>query len=156
MKIAVQRIGGDELGIELRGVVDETAEPALLDLLSKIDTAKASFNLEQIEAVNSLGARYWIEFVREAGKKLSEIKFHHCSIAFIECCNIYPKFAPKNSIQNLYVPIDCSKCGNDGVILCDADQLLRDNEPQPSACMNCGGPVEPQVSLDEYLQCLRD
>lgn len=154
MKVSATRIGSDELGIELRGEIDETSQPGLRDLLSKIDTEKVSFNLEQVELVNSLGARYWIEFIRDLEKKTGSIKLRNCSIAFIECCNIYPKFAPKNTIESLYVPIDCPKCGNDGVVLCAAAQLVNDGKLPESRCVNCSSMVEPQVPLDEYLQCL--
>ena len=155
MKTSINRVG-DELRISFRGDINDSCESELKDLLQKIEAPKVCLNLEHIELINSLGARIWLNFVRAVKPLTQDLTYQNCSVAFIECCNIYSKFAKPEAIVSLYVPAECTKCGRNANILCQSKQLLSDNAITPSTCSTCHSLMEPQVALEEYLQCLSE
>ena len=153
MKIALTRTG-DEIAISLRGDINETVGDELQDLLGKIEVPSIVVDTERVELVNSLGTKIWIQFMQSLTKKNIRATFKNCSAAFVESCNISPKFAPPNSIKSLFILCGCS-CGSEEYYLIDERHFASDNPVQGIKCKQCGNAVKAAVDPDEYLQCVR-
>lgn len=151
MKISINRTG-DELNVSLRGDMNESCEGDLQDLLGKIELPNLLVDVERVELINSLGARYWINFMMALAKRSTKVRFKRCSPAFIESCNTYPKFAPANSVESLFLPSKCSTCGEVDAQLISKDQFGDQNPIQSLKCTNCGNQLEPSVDVEEFLQ----
>jgi anti-anti-sigma regulatory factor len=154
MKIAMTR-AGDEMNIALRGDVNEASEEHFKSLLSKIEVSSVMFDVEKIELVNSLGARYWINFINALQKRNINLGFMKCSVAFVECCNIYPKFVPSGTLRSLMIMGECKSCGLQESVLLDASEFASDDPFVNKVCSKCKKPLASHVDLDEYLQSVR-
>ncbi len=153
MKISVSR-AGDELTAVFRGDINETCEDELKDLLSKIEVPNLHIDTERVELVNSLGARFWVNFVQSIVKKGIKTSFKKCSPAIVECCNIYPKFMPASAIESLYVPCECQSCALEENVLLTQSDFKKPNPVSDAVCQKCKSPMQAQVELGEYLQCV--
>ena len=111
MKISLTR-SGQEILISFRGDLTEDCEEDLRSLLDKIEVPSVIFETERVELINSLGARHWIGFIQALTKKVKDVHFRKCSPAFVESCNAYPKFTPKNCIESVFLPARCDTCGD--------------------------------------------
>ena len=153
MKISLTRTG-DALAINLRGDINENCGEELQDLLGKIEVPAVSFDTERVELVNSLGIKIWIQFMQSLAKKDTKITFKNCSAAFVDSCNISPKFAPPNSIKSLFILCGCD-CGAEEYYLIEEKQFASENPVHDVTCKQCGKVVKAAVDPDEYLQCVR-
>ncbi len=154
MKISISR-SAQELAISLRGDLNESCEDALQDLLSKIEVPSLVIDVERVELINSLGARYWINFVQNLAKNSVRVRFSRCSPAFIDSCNTYPKFAPKNSIESLFLPAACPSCGDVDPQLVAKDMFSSDNPLESCRCQKCSKALLPSLDVEEFLQSVR-
>ena len=154
MKVALTR-SGDEITIVLNGDLTEHANPALQDLLQKIELPEVVFDTRRVELINSLGARHWIDFMKTLLKRQVKISIKHCSPAFVECCNLYPKFAPSGVIKSVCVPCVCDGCGVEEEIVVDAHEFSDQQVVSSKTCSKCGSPWSPVVDMEEYMQCVK-
>lgn len=155
MKITFVR-SGDEITVSIRGDINESSENEFKDLLARLEVPSVVFEMDKVDLINSLGARYWIGLIQPLAKQTPKIRFRKCSPSFVESCNIYPKFVPKHSIESLYLIVDCPQCMSQQTALVSRDNCLTADPASHARCPQCSGPVEPSVDLDEYLQCVRD
>jgi anti-anti-sigma regulatory factor len=155
MKITLLR-NGEELVVTLRGDINESAEDDFRDLLAKIEVPKIVFETEKVELVNSLGARYWIDLVQSLAKRSIKMTFRKCSPAFVESCNMYPKFVPKNSIESLFVVAECSKCRCEESSLLTLTKCMAEDPLSGVNCGKCGSALVSTVDFVEYLQAVRE
>lgn len=154
MKISITR-SGSELLISLRGDITEDCEESLRDLLEKVEVPSVVVDAEKIELINSLGARIWINFIQSLSKKSPNICFRRCSPAFIESCNTYPKFSPKNSILSLFLPARCESCGDLDAQLVERERFYAEEPLDSLQCPKCGQKLIASVEVEEFLQCAR-
>ena len=154
MKISLTR-SGEEMLISFRGDFTEDCEEDLRSLLDKIEVPSVVFETERVELINSLGAMHWIGFIQSLTKKVKSVRFRKCSPAFIESCATYPKFAPKNCVDSVFLPARCDFCGDIDPQLVHQDQFSSDSPLEGAKCPKCGGQLQPSVELDEYLQAVR-
>jgi anti-anti-sigma regulatory factor len=152
LKINIQRAGG-ALQISLRGDINESVKGELTELAQKIEGASVDFDVRAIELVNSLGARNWIQFMGHLSKSKGHMSFSTCSPAFVECCNIYPNFVPKDSVSSVLVPCECEHCRYEGSSKLEKENFL-DSSISP-LCPQCQKSTKIIVDLDEYLQFVR-
>lgn len=153
MKITLTR-SGDEITVGMRGDVDEGSAEDFSTLLTKLEVPSVVFDAERVELVDSLGARQWINFIQSLTKKNIKLSFKNCSPAFVESCNIYPKFVPHHSIKSLYMPADCA-CGTQNLYLVTGDKFLADDPLSGMKCEKCGAGVTSVYEIGDYLQCVK-
>ena len=154
MKLGIKRIE-DALVVVIRGDISEHSEPEFAELLGKIEVKKIQFDLEKLELVNSLGTRVWMQFIEKLKHRNIEFSFQKCSVAFVECCNMYPRFANSNSIESFYISMICGSCGNVDLALSTVE-AARAGEFQNRPCKDCESPMRTQVDPQEYLQFLNE
>lgn len=155
MKLGLTR-SGDELMISLRGDINEACEDEFRELIDKIEVATVVFDAERVELINSMGARYWINLTQTLIRRSVSLRFRRCSPAFIESCNIYPKFVPKKSIESLFIPADCSVCHVHQMPVVSVGAFSIDDPFDQVRCNKCGGTLTAEIDLEEYLQCLKE
>lgn len=154
MKISITR-SGSELLVSLRGDITEECEESLKDLLEKVEVPSVVIDTEKVELINSLGARIWINFIQGLTKKSPAVRFRRCSPAFIESCNTYPKFTPKNSILSLLLPARCQSCGDIDAQLVEQERFSADEPLDGLKCPKCGQMLMASVEVEEFMQCTR-
>lgn len=154
MKISLTR-SGEEMTISFRGDITEDCEDDLQGLLQKLEVPSVVIETERIELINSLGARLWINFVQTLTKKVPTIKFRRCSPAFVDSCNTYPKFTPKNSVESLFIPASCQSCGDVDAQLIERSHFSKENPLEGVQCDKCHQRLDPSVDVDEFLQGVR-
>ena len=154
MKITITR-SGNELTASLRGDLNESCEGELKDLLGKIEVPSLVVDAERVELINSLGARYWMIFMKALSKKATAVRFKRCSPAFVESCNMYPSFVPENSIESLFFPAKCQSCGEVDPALVIRENFSKENPVADHKCGTCQSPLEPSLDVEEFMQSTR-
>lgn len=91
--------------LHLSGALDESSN------LSKLvsSTGLLRLNLKDVQSVNSLGLRIFIEAMRALGTR--DVEFHECSPAFVEAVNTVPLIVGGQKrvsrIKSVVVPFTC-------------------------------------------------
>jgi hypothetical protein len=142
------------LCIAMRGDFDESLEGHLSALAPKIEESNVVFDAEHVELINSLGARHWIGFVVGLTKRQIGMTFERCSPAFVEACNLYPKFVPQKSMRSLLIPVDC-RCSFQGTILMTDQQARMPDGYQKLSCPKCGAVPRCVIDPEDFLQSFR-
>jgi hypothetical protein len=140
----------------LNGKINEDAGGPLNDLLEKIG-AKCILNLRDIDEVNSLGVRLWVNFMREFETKRTVI-LEECPPEVIRHINIIPNFKGKSTIRSLYARYICDHCGNKKL------ELFKLGEKMPKklgqefflnvTCQSCGQKMEMEELENEFFACV--
>jgi anti-anti-sigma regulatory factor len=107
---ATQTVQGDEVQLELDGIIDEHFD--LKPYLSPVPR-KLNLNLKGVKRINSIGVKKWLKTFAELTNQGGAISLSECSPAVIEQLNFVQSFAPKGSLRSLQVPFRCSKCDVD-------------------------------------------
>ena len=140
----------------LNGQINEDAGGPLNDLLEKIGP-NCTINLKEINNINSLGVRTWVQFMRKFELTRSVI-LEECTPEVIDQINIIPNFKGKSIIQSLYGRYLCEKCGREKL------QLFKLGENMPKRpkvekfaeqkCPQCGSKMELEELEDEFFACI--
>lgn len=135
------------------GQINEDAEVPLAELNEKVGD-HCVFNLKDIEAINSLGVRAWINFLRNFEQK-RHLVFEECPPEVVNQINMIPNFKGKAKIRSLYAGYICENCGATKMELFkEGENLPRKpgEEPLPEIkCANCGTTMELEELEDEYF-----
>lgn len=109
-----KRIDQDTLVLEVKGNIDEDANFTPPDLGSHMAVA---LDLEEVTAINSVGIREWIKWVKTmpASVKLS---VRRCPKIIVDQINMVAGFLPSGTIiESFYVPYYADSSGNEKMIL---------------------------------------
>ncbi|MBI2603487.1 MAG: hypothetical protein HYW48_10575 [Deltaproteobacteria bacterium] len=135
------------------GKINEDAEVSLAELNEKVGD-RCIFNLKEIEAINSLGVRAWINFLRNFEQN-RQIIFEECPPGIVNQFNMIPSFKGKATIRSLYAGYICENCGLTKMELFKEGENLPRNvgaTPLPEVkCSNCGKTMELEELEDEYF-----
>jgi len=105
--IKVQR---SKAGVEIKlgGNMNEVAGVKLLQLLNE-DGRDFAFELSEIDSINSLGVRAWIDFIRsfEDGRNL---EFRACSPVFLSQMFLLDATIGKSKVRSILVRGVCAAC----------------------------------------------
>ncbi len=95
------------LTLLLSGTIDERSD------FPKIDASavkEISFDLKNLEYINSIGIRDWVNWIEPLSKKC-KITMRNCPKRLVQQFNMVTGFLPKNAeITSFYVPYFCEKC----------------------------------------------
>ena len=99
---------GNFLTLFMSGNLDETTNLSAPDLSG---IKRLVLDVGQIEGVNSIGIRSWIDWMKDVARPGLEIEFVDVQPSFVFQFNMVVGFFPKNaSIRSVYVPLFCDKC----------------------------------------------
>jgi len=113
-------------------------------------------NMSRLKSLNSYGIRSIIKLVREWGSRRCE--FHECPSVFIDSVNVVRSIlgTPPQAerVKSLCIPHYCDKDDTTFEILFQSSDISRGAAEISLAerpCPECGGPLELDCSLEEYL-----
>jgi hypothetical protein len=143
------------VGIELRGVLNEDAEVGLTKILSELKNfSEVHVSFENVSAVNSLGVRAWVNFMRGAQDGGRTIIFYRCSPDVVSQINMIPSFVGSAMIASFFVNYICPKCEHSEVSLVETKSLKPGQVPKEPQCSQCQSPMETEELEDEYFAFL--
>lgn len=157
---STQKIEGDTLILNFEGAIDEDATfPAV----EPEKYAKLVLDLNGISAINSVGIREWMEWIKPIAAKLS-IRLKNCPKAMVFQFNMVEGFLPQGSVvESFYVPFYCEKCdkeenalfvvGKDVVVEGGSAKVKFDPKSQLK-CTNADCELEMDVTEAKYFQFL--
>jgi hypothetical protein len=139
-------------GLELRGLIDETAVfPA-----PPLGRMPLAVNLRQVTGINSPGVVRFLNFVDTwMGRP---VEYHQCPMAFVDAMLMLPALlGPEGRtarIKSLQVPFSCSKCAENAYLYVqDSDVRVEDDllVLAPRACTRCGGQMICAEAVQEFM-----
>src|SRR5690606_12255057 len=100
---------------------------------------RVDFDLSQVNYINSLGIREWINFLKEAS--IQGYEFHACSIAFVLQASLAPDVLGRGTVASFFAPYHCEQCEHgEERLLQSATVLAAENrEPPIYQCPSCEG-----------------
>jgi hypothetical protein len=150
LKVDIKKTGNDTTLI-FAGPLDENCQ---LPDMSKGYQGRLIIDLGGLTALNSLGCRKWVLWIKEITSKNGGF-LRNCSPNVINQINVLSGFVPElMKVESFYVPYACEKCGHEERIL-----LTRGQEFGPKKisvadkmpCHKCGGTMEMDVVKDRYF-----
>jgi len=104
----------DELILRFRGDLNEDADFSGVQIP---EVSKLSLDLRDVQMLNSLGLRAWVNWIRSVPDNIL-IVFSHCPHFVVEQMNILEGFLPMGArVESFFVPYHCEACGHDEMYL---------------------------------------
>lgn len=109
-----QKLEGDTLILSLEGAIDEDASFPAIDLAQ---ITKMELDLKNISAINSVGIREWMEWIKPLAAKVS-IRMKNCPKAMVFQFNMVEGFLPQGAVvESFYVPFFCEELDQEENVL---------------------------------------
>lgn len=146
----------DVTSIFLKGPIDENASEVLNRLQADIGRDKiCEFNFRDIDYINSLGLRSWVNFFRvfQDGKSIT---FTECTPDIIMQINMVSCFSSSAKISSFYVSFNCMSCNKETVHLLENISQKEEalEQSKKMSCEKCGAPLELEVAEENYFEFL--
>lgn len=139
--------------VELSGAIDEETNSALGELYSKA-SKDLIISFKDVDYINSLGIRSWINFIRHIEEGRS-VTFRDCTPDVVMQMNLISNFRGNAKIESFLGEYTCDNCGEEGLISFkvtnrkELDQLIANQ-----ICPNCGSEFTLEEDEENYLQFL--
>lgn len=133
-KFKIERILKDQRRIfYLKGVIDEDTN---FDALIQ-ESGDMILNLSGITAINSLGIRAWVNFIKELSGR--QLVYEECPPVIVRQMNMIPSFVGSAEVSSVYVPFVCDQCDEEKLVLISESALQQKEVTLPKAllCENC-------------------
>ncbi|MBP6217049.1 MAG: hypothetical protein KA436_00515 [Oligoflexales bacterium] len=139
--------------VHFTGKINEDAELTFADLAKNKVANHCTFNLKEIEMINSCGVRAWINFLRliEKGR---EIVLAECTPEIVSQINMIPHFKGTAKVQSLYASYICEDCDTHKLEMFTqgVNMPLSPDQKLPEViCPNCKKPMEMEELEDEFF-----
>lgn len=138
--------------VYLSGYIDEFSDYAPLLAMGP----PLRLNLRHITALNSLGIRKWILFIKSLGVSL--VEFYECSPQFIDTVNMLPDMVSPTGnmkrIKSIVIPYECSKCQKSQELIAVMEKMAKNLEDitlGPTPCPHCESASYPQVTVEDHF-----
>lgn len=139
MDYRVQEAGAGALRVSLSGKINEECDTTLDRLREEVPRGSALvLNFAQVGAINSVGMRAWILFLRKL-EGMKEIVFEDCPPHVIAQINMVPSFQGAARITTFQSAFYCETCDEVHKLAFDASKLARKQAPDVPKCPKCGG-----------------
>lgn len=143
------RIAGDEVQVELIGVIDEDA---IFDKIKNLKMANYVFDFNKITMINSCGIREWIKYLQEIDG--TAIKYLNCPQIIIEQVNMVHGFIRKGiAVESFYAPYFCANCDTEKRILLKGAEVINSKAPVKQ-CNTCQLDLEFDAIEKQYFSFL--
>ncbi len=142
------------VSIEFNGAINEDAEVTLGRIAGELGPfSEIHFVFARVSAVNSLGVRAWVNFMRSISSN-RKITFHKCSPEIISQINMIPSFLGNAVINDFFVNYICPSCEHTESRLVSTNSLKPGEIPDNIECRKCGAEMETEELEDEYFAFL--
>jgi anti-anti-sigma regulatory factor len=139
-----QIIRGDTKVVVFKGTIDEDTDFTPITKLGD----SLTFNFKNVESINSLGVRAWVNFVKLLKDK--DICFEECPPIIVRQMNMIPSFTGNAKVLSVYVPYVCDNCDSEDLVLVKNDQFS--NVSETARCENCKeGEMEFDGTPEQYF-----
>ena len=139
-----QIIRGETKVVVFKGIIDEDTD---FTPISKLGDS-LTFNFKNVESINSLGVRAWVNFIKLMKDK--EISFEECPPIIVRQMNMIPSFTGNAKVHSVYVPYVCDNCDSESLVLVKNDQFSTVSET--ARCENCKeGEMEFDGTPEQYF-----
>lgn len=143
------RIVGDEVHIELIGVIDEDA---VFDKIKNLQMKSYFFDFNKITMINSCGIREWIKYLQEI--EGAAITYTNCPQIIIEQVNMVHGFIRKGVVvESFYAPYFCPNCDTEKKILLKNNEVINSKAPTKQ-CNTCKSDLEFDAIEKQYFSFL--
>lgn len=140
------RIAGDEVQVELTGIIDEDA---IFDKIKNLKMSKFIFDFNKVSMINSCGIREWIKYLQEI--EGAEIKYLNCPQIIIEQVNMVHGFIKKGTVvESFFAPYFCPKCDTEKKILLTSAEVIQSKAPVKQ-CNTCKTDLEFDAIEKQYF-----
>lgn len=156
-----QETDGKILLLSFAGLIDEDASFPAVDA-SKFE--KLIIDLNDVKAINSVGIREWLDWIRPLANKL-QIVLKRCPKAMVFQFNMVEGFLPaKAQVTSFYVPFFCEKCDREDSFLFNVGQEVKvlsgqvkieHDAKKAAGCNNPACELEMDVTESKYFQFLK-
>ena len=106
-----EKIGDSNLEYRLIGNLDESAELVLADFLSSFSKSEIILNCRDIQQINSVGVRIWIQFLKKL-TSTTKISVSECCEVFMDYRALIPAMTQNSEILSVVVGFECRNCGS--------------------------------------------
>lgn len=143
------RITGDEVFVEIEGVIDEDSD---FEKIKSLKMNKFIFDFNKVNMINSCGIREWIKYIQEIeGKQVSYI---NCPQIIIEQVNMVHGFVRKGiTVESFYAPYFCVDCDSGKKILVKSSEVVN-LKPPVKICDACAKELEFDAIEKQYFSFL--
>jgi hypothetical protein len=143
------RITGDEVHVELIGVIDEDS---IFDKIKSLKMNKFVFDFNQVNMINSCGIREWIKYLQELDEV--GIKYINCPQIIIEQVNMVHGFIRKGIVvESFFAPYFCPNCDTEKKILLKNTEVANSKAPVKQ-CNTCKSDLEFDAIEKQYFSFL--
>lgn len=143
------RITGDEVHVELAGVIDEDA---IFDKIKNLQMNKFIFDFNNVSMINSCGIREWIKYLQEI--EGAQIKYINCPQIIIEQVNMVHGFISKGIVvESFFAPYFCTNCDTEKKILLKNVEVINSKAPAKQ-CNTCKSELEFDAIEKQYFSFL--
>ncbi|MBC7539138.1 MAG: hypothetical protein H7281_09970 [Bacteriovorax sp.] len=143
------RIAGDEVYVDLIGVIDEDS---IFDKIKNLNMSKFVFDFNQVSMINSCGIREWIKYLQELDGV--EIKYINCPQIIIEQVNMVHGFIRKGIIvESFFAPYFCPNCDTEKKIILKNTEVANSKAPVKQ-CNTCKSDLEFDAIEKQYFSFL--
>lgn len=101
-----------------------------------------TFDVAEIERINSCGVREWVKFIGALGSAGTALTLERCSVPFVAQLNMIANFRGNATVRSVFAPFYCPSCEHRHDQLVEvgpeAIEVVRGTLPCPS----CGAQME--------------
>ena len=160
--IHLQQQEDSTLVVKVGGYLDENAKLDSDGINGDIRSLIIDF--EDLMFINSIGIRYWIDFIGSFEKRENlSIFYRNCHKQVVESMNTISGFLPKNAkVESFFAPVFCGRCDNGFEVFQTSEEVRADKEALIKAvsklnCQNhphCKGSLDIDFNPKTYYQFL--
>lgn len=150
-----KKMEGNVLVLEVKGNIDEDANFTPPDLGG---ATNVSLDLEGATAINSVGIREWIKWVKTMPASI-QLSVRKCPKIIVDQINMVAGFLPTGTvIESFYVPYYADGSGNEKMVLFSNGKEFKGGEVfAPADVKDDGGePMEMDVIEAKYFKFLKN
>ena len=130
--------------VMLRGTIDEDTT---FTQMAKLGSSLV-FNFKGVTAINSLGVRGWVNFIKDILNV--EIMYEECPPLIVRQLNMVPSFKGHATVTSVYVPYVCDNCDTESLALVEKENFAGISETIP--CESCKkGEMELDGTPEQYF-----
>jgi ABC-type transporter Mla MlaB component len=134
----LRKVGG-LLGVRLAGRLTEAWKGAAL--AKKLEGAVV-FDLAGVERITSFGVREWLQMLKEAEPRVTQLYLARCSEPVVNQVSMIRKFAGGGQVVSFWAPYRCDACGSSFERLVDVEHdadAITAGEAPAASCPRCAG-----------------
>src|SRR5258708_7185306 len=103
------------------GTIDEDCNlGVILDAMTTVsaDLRTITFNLNQVQRINSCGVREWVLMLDRLKAKKYQVQFEHVNELFVEQANLIPNLLGRDPkrVMSFSAPFYCTQCAESRLI----------------------------------------